>query len=310
MVKTPQKISFCITCKGRLEHLKKTLPENLKNTADYPNVEFVVLDYGSEDGLADWIEQHYQAEMDSGKIRYARFEPAPHFHMAHAKNMAHRVATGDILCNLDADNFIPSGFVNWLDEQFSYNSDIVVRPPWKFFLRRLVEKGKLDDQGIGGKIAIHKNNFMKLKGYDERIAGWAQDDCNFEARARQSGLQRVDVPNTLRGHVIEHTDEERIKHMAPDVQESSRIILQNSKSLSGRTKRKLGKILHGEMADGPLLPAANTDGHFGCGKVCINFRDEETLEPVQTPSIMPEVHERTTRWTSAIDKVPGKIQVT
>jgi hypothetical protein len=304
------KVSFCITCKGRLGHLERTLKLNLENNADYPNTEFVVLDYDSQDGLEDWIKKKYQAEIDSGKIRYAKYQPAPHFHMAHAKNMAHRLATGDILCNLDADNITAPGFAKWLNEQFSQNPDIVVRPSWKPLLERLKER-RLDDSGIGGRIAISQTNFVKLHGYDEHFAGWGPDDCNFEARAIQHGLTPVKISYALRGYAMRHSDAERIEHMSPEVQKTSQHSLEKSHSVKERVKRKLGKVLFGEMSDGPLLPVANTDGDFGCGTVRVNFKDEVTLGPVhvldEPPAAIP--FERAASWRDTVAKPTGQLGI-
>ena len=113
---TNLKISFCTTCKGRLEHLKQTLPANIEACKGYPNTEFVILDYDSRDGLEQWIKDNFQEEIKSGLVRYAKLDGATDFKMAHAKNMVHRLATGDVLCNVDADNFLASGTPEYLIE--------------------------------------------------------------------------------------------------------------------------------------------------------------------------------------------------
>jgi hypothetical protein len=102
-------IVFVTTCKGRLEHLEKTLPRNISDNADYPNAKFVVLDYGWDQQLAIYIAGHGRESITDGRLAYfINYEPGP-FHMAHAKNMAHRLGIfegADILVNLDADNLI------------------------------------------------------------------------------------------------------------------------------------------------------------------------------------------------------------
>ena len=40
---------------NRLYHIRETLPRNVRDNKDYPYVEFVLLDYGSDDGLEDWV---------------------------------------------------------------------------------------------------------------------------------------------------------------------------------------------------------------------------------------------------------------
>jgi hypothetical protein len=39
----------------RLSHLKKLYAKNIENNRDYPNVEFVLLDYNSSDELEEWV---------------------------------------------------------------------------------------------------------------------------------------------------------------------------------------------------------------------------------------------------------------
>lgn len=52
-----KQISFCITCMNRLKHLQETLEKNILDNFLVDEVEFVVLDYNSQDGLEEWIAQ-------------------------------------------------------------------------------------------------------------------------------------------------------------------------------------------------------------------------------------------------------------
>jgi hypothetical protein len=45
---------------------------------------------------------------------------------AHAKNIAHKVASGEILVNLDCDVLIPEGFCEYIDAAFSSGNRIVM----------------------------------------------------------------------------------------------------------------------------------------------------------------------------------------
>ena len=213
------KVSFCITCKGRLEHLKQTLPLNLKNNEDYPNTEFVILNYDSPDGLEEWVKENFQAEIASGKIRYARYTPAEHFRMSHAKNMAHRLATGDILCNLDADNVTGKNYAGWLNETFSRHPDSYISP-MNHAMQRLLKpiRGEPSSPGLNGRIAIMKRNFYKINGYDEiRFDGYARQDTNMAMQAAHLHcLKHVLIPEEMQGSVIEHSDKKRIELMGEE----------------------------------------------------------------------------------------------
>src|SRR4051794_24309230 len=107
----PLKLSFCTTCMNRLGHLRETLPRNLIAATGRGPVEFVVLDYNSSDGLAEWTADVLGSHLASGLVRYYRTPRPARFHMSHAKNVAHQLAVGDVVCNLDADNILGSGFV-------------------------------------------------------------------------------------------------------------------------------------------------------------------------------------------------------
>ena len=65
----PLKISLC-TMQGRIEHLRQTLPANMAVCADDPDVEFVLLDYQSDDG-SPFVREEFAAPIAAGRLRYA-----------------------------------------------------------------------------------------------------------------------------------------------------------------------------------------------------------------------------------------------
>jgi hypothetical protein len=101
-----KEISFCTTCMGRLEFLKKTLRYNLNIISQHNNCELVLLDYNSNDGLGDWVRDNFKNELANSLLVYYRTSEPRYFHMSHAKNLSHRLGEGKILCNLDADNYL------------------------------------------------------------------------------------------------------------------------------------------------------------------------------------------------------------
>jgi len=284
---TPHKISYCTTCKGRLSHLKQTLPANLAAERDNPNVEFVLLDYDSRDGLADWIKANFSEEIASGRLRYARYAPAEHFKMAHAKNMAHRLAMGDILCNLDADNFIAPNFSRWLDRQFTNEPHSIVGPRPLNLTRDLEQKilwrvlhKPRPPADLAGRIAIARSDFEMLGGYDERFTGWGYEDIDFGLRARGAGLALPRVPQAMWGSVISHANAERITHLSDDDKARSQKALARFESAP--------KLLL--LADSLRAvcrrpnPMANPKGMVGVGEVFMNFSD--------TPTIIQPLHQQ------------------
>lgn len=278
------KISYCTTCKGRLHHLRETLPANLKAEEGNPNVEFVVLDYSSDDGLADWIKENFSEAMQSGRLRYARLDNAPHFKMAHAKNMAHRLATGDVLCNVDADNFIVPDFSRWLREQFVQNENCLVSclisTLTDVYKKKIGEWKRVEafSPGIGGRVAMSKTNFDQLRGYDERLSGWEGEDVDLVRRAQRFGLERVMLPKEFYGSVISHDNDARLKQLSGEDR------LASEKRLSSGRWERSARRYHEMMSPDKVV---NPDGNVGCGMLHINF-SPEAIEIKPIPSTTRE----------------------
>ena len=114
-------IIFCTTVKNRTEHLRQTLPKNLR---DNPKSKFLVLNYNTEDDLLDYLFSEHEAEIRSGRLIVYSELTEPKFHVANAKNIAARCAIlegADILITLDADNFTETGFEDYIDNYFKLN---------------------------------------------------------------------------------------------------------------------------------------------------------------------------------------------
>lgn len=180
------RISLCITCKGRLWQLKQTLPKNLEDVSGFPNVEFVVVDYASEDGLKEWVVNTMTREVGK-RLVYGEVQGqgTSEFRRSHAKNCAHLLATGDVLVNLDADNFVGRGYVQFLDDYFSRGYSLAVTN--LSFLTKLGESA-------GGRLAISKDLFLDLGGYDEEFIGYGYEDMDLRERASRFGCKVVTTP--------------------------------------------------------------------------------------------------------------------
>lgn len=194
------KISYCTSIRDRLAYLKKTLPESINDNVGL-DVEFIVSDGGSTDGLQEWVESTLQNEIKAGVVKYFKHESAEHWVHAKEKNRAHSYATGKILCNLDADNAATKDFSLYLLDVFSKDLDSIV-----YFV------GDGAWGGGCGRIALSDEGFHLLGGYDEILShGWGYEDTDLIYRALEIGLNKRRGSNTLL-KFLKHGDDLRIKY--------------------------------------------------------------------------------------------------
>lgn len=198
------KISFCITCMNRLEHLKKTLLINITSAlVDYENIEFVLLDYNSSDGLSEWVLANMKREIDLTILKYFQtFEPL-FYQRSHSRNMAFRLASGDILVNIDADNFLGTGFVKSIIENMIEGVYMAVEEqPF----------GESRFKDVMGRICVWKKDFLNVRGYDENMAGYGFEDTDLKARLKKSGLKTIPIKKPIFLKSIKHDNYIRIEN--------------------------------------------------------------------------------------------------
>lgn len=242
-------ISFCVTCMDRLYDLEKTLPFNLENNKEYSNLEFVILDYNSKDGLEEWMKKNMMEYIESGKVSYYRTIEPTYFSMSHSRNIAFKVATGEIVNNLDADNY-------------TISNKYKVKECWASFLNRIANecsekvvfaKGK---QLLRGRVGFYKKEFIELGGYDENLEGYGYDDRDLVTRAQHLGF----VLYTFGGQYVERiktSRKEKGKNMKRSWRETE---MENKiKSLRNIIEKKY---------------IANLGKHWGKAHLIKNFKEE------------------------------------
>ena len=280
------KISFATTCMGRLKHLQQTLPQNIIDNPSTRNmqVEFAVVNYGSRDGMDEWMrsDPFIRSKIEDGTIRYARLPGVEYFYMAHAKNVAHRLATGDVLCNLDADNFAGDGFAAFLAHEFRHNPDIIVMPAYHC-------SSKLDtvDKGFYGRLAITKENFERLGGYDESLQGWGGDDCDLRRRAKGLRLHQIQFDDPVFIKAIPHSNEDRVINMenTKDIQAAAERVRHVGQGSSFGAKIQ---TIYNALSK----PVTVNKGHYGCAQLLEGLE----AKPLELAPV---------KWTSAQMRTPS-----
>ncbi|MDN5214507.1 glycosyltransferase family A protein [Fulvivirgaceae bacterium BMA12] len=193
------KISFCTTCMNRLHHLKQTLPKNIEENKSYPFIQFVLLDYNSKDGLEKWVRKQMMKYIENDLLLYLKTYDPQYFHTSHAKNMVSLYADGDVICNIDSDNFVGKDFSYYLNKQFNMHKDIF-----------LTGRSPYGSRDTFGKICLKKSDFLLVRGYDESILGYGFEDDDLYTRLERIQRRKVPIMNSQFLRCISHDLNERL----------------------------------------------------------------------------------------------------
>jgi hypothetical protein len=192
------KISFCTTCANRLYQFEQTFEANLAIVAREPDTEWVIVNLGSKDALHEYMLERLPTLPIN--VVYAREVQSRPWHMSVAKNIAHRIGSGDVLVNLDCDNFIGNSL------------DLVAEPLARGAKAVHLWSGTPGD-GTCGRIAIARDVYYQFGGYDETFYPVGHEELDLLKRIRKSGIVVEHLACPANSAVM-NTKEEGIKHCA------------------------------------------------------------------------------------------------
>jgi len=244
------KISFCIPCMNRKEEAKITILKNIKDNADYPNLEITLLDYNSTDGLDQWIKSEMMDYIKSGLLTYYKTEEPKYWCPIHSRNVAMKLGSGEIINMLDANKFTTEGFATHINSI----ANQIDRPA--VFARAMGRKNVRSYFRLFGRIGFFKEDFMSLGGYNEEFSGYGWQDRDLLYRA-----MKLDF--TL-GWYVEHL----WRH--PSTHQSAHFHPRDKVTLFTRDMNCL--ISFANLYAGRYI--ANEGKHWGKAKLVKNFSEE------------------------------------
>lgn len=141
-------------------------------------IEFILVDFGSTDGLKDWVLQNFATQLEVGYLRYYYTDELGSWHASKAKNTAHWLAKNEIIINLDCDNYTGYMGGQYAIRQFLKERNIVLQ---QF-------TGDYDD-GTFGRIGVLKKHFERVGGYNESFEPMGYEDDDLMIRLFYYGLK-------------------------------------------------------------------------------------------------------------------------
>lgn len=170
-------ISFVTVCKGRLNHVKETLPKLIQES---PN-EIIFVDYSCPENSGDYVSENFPS------VKVIKITDDDGFCLSRARNLGAAKALSDYICFMDADINVRSGFVNWIRQNVNPNS---------FYRHEKSIDGERDRE-TWGTFIIARDDFNKIGGYDEVIRGWGGEDDDIYMRLKLAEVHEFSFPHNL-----------------------------------------------------------------------------------------------------------------
>lgn len=164
--------AMVIVCKGRLQHLKQSLPL----VAGMDDLQVIVVDDDCPEHSGEWVAQNYPA------VQVVRpSEPRP-FNLARARNLGATAVTAPWIVFMDADVLAKPPFAHWLAQR---------RDPGFFYCN------SQEVPELLGTFVCTTQAFKAVGGYDENFRSWGGEDADIYRRLEQAGYAKVAIPAAL-----------------------------------------------------------------------------------------------------------------
>jgi glycosyltransferase involved in cell wall biosynthesis len=180
------KLSFIVTCKGRLHHLRQTLPILIAQEG----TKTIVVDADCPDGTAAWVQANHP------QVSVVKIDDMERFNISAARNAGIAVLDTPWVCVTDADVVIAADF--WSRIQSKLQNSL--------FLTFSTTK---ETFGVAGTIVAESDLVRRCGGYDDVIQGYGGDDFDLYSRLARMGAKESKLGSGFIDKVIKNTSAER-----------------------------------------------------------------------------------------------------
>lgn len=179
-------VSYTVPCHKRTRDLLATLPSVLAAAAAAPPVELVLVDYGNPECLGSLVApllEHRDVTVRVPSVSQS------YFHMAHARNVGLRVATGDLVVAFLADQFVSPDFFSVIRRRMTAGVFLKWHETFVFNRSEILDAG----------------------GFDERFEFYGPEGKELTDRLQRRGLRVRSIPRRVVSQ-IPTPDPEKIRH--------------------------------------------------------------------------------------------------
>lgn len=217
-------VSIITTCKGRLHHLRRSLPFLLDQQTRH-SYDVIVVDYGCPDGAFDWCRQQSDPRLKCVGVNANVAE----FNLNRAMNIGAKFAKSRHLLFADCDLLLPSDHLEdgmahmqpgvhavhyCVEPSATGNGPFYLHPP----------SSRKHGSSCVSRI-YRRSTLIKLRGYDESFRGWGWNDVDLS--------RRLDAADFFAKHIegrvafLNHTDAESVRFYAEKDKAKSSVVNQS-----------------------------------------------------------------------------------
>jgi glycosyltransferase involved in cell wall biosynthesis len=168
---------------------------------DYPNIELVIVNYNSPDGLSGWLSQNFADQLSSGKLVEVTVPKVHYFNHPHSRNVGLRAAHGEWVFFIDADCKPAPTLISHLLRRIDNLSDVFATIGTPAF-------------GAVGSIFAKRQDLIDLGGYMEDLSGWGYEDGDLKDRLFLAGKEMFSfLPKLLPS--LDNTPLEKCMYLVP-----------------------------------------------------------------------------------------------
>lgn len=183
------RFSIVTTCKGRLEHLRQSLPIFLAQS----DAEVVVVDYDCPQKTRDFVASDFPA------AKIVVVDDAPLFNLARARNLGAAATSGEWIAFIDADILLVPDFAERI---------ATLMEPGQFHHFKITTK---ETVSAHGSCLVRKADYAAVEGYDEVVDGYGAEDQDFYFRLTLTGLIEEALDFGLIAKIIRHDNAARVE---------------------------------------------------------------------------------------------------
>ena len=175
-------ISLCIPCMNRTHDLKIVMPSIITAANAGAPVEIAILDYNSQDDLAEYVANliHSTPMIGGSTISYHQFRGRDYYHMAHARNLSVLASRGNYVVISSADIQVKPHFFEAIRKYIEQEN-----PTWLHFKNET------------GVITVRRSEFIEAGGFDERFEFYGSEDKDLYLRLLRRAGRHVIMPHKL-----------------------------------------------------------------------------------------------------------------